>query len=194
MPKKVAAYAQEFAAAHPSAGEHSAGSVMTAEEAISFGETLALRTVELSRRRDSDLTREQKRFISFTADLGTRNIIHLLERGFHLPTEGLPSLQATASELRRHADPKAAPRAENPVSPNAQELIRELTPIAGGLPLSMTERPELRGQFENHAVAACDAFGKIIEANGGQVDLDAYMANNLDVMKTFFEQQRGTAT
>jgi len=190
MPLKLDGFSQQFAAAHPEIGEIEAGAAVTGEQAIGLGDIFSRKILELSRKPGPELTTVDIRFIDHVSDLAARNLIYGLDRrGMRLPdSPATQDLQARAQTLITNAGLQGEPSTYAAPKPHERPpLASVLEPLAGGGLISLRDKPDLRPNVEDFAVSAVVAFGDMVQASGGELRLDTYLAGNLRNMLAHYE-------
>ena len=176
-------YAQQFAAHHPEAGEVSRRQLLSDRQARALGEIIGNQVIELVRK--PRLSQREETFLDVTVDLGSRNLIYLMERD-----AGLGLTNATGMELLEAViDLKsgAGMPSEMPDEAGRQTLINELGTITGGA-VSLRQHTARRDDMERTALNLTDAFGELLSASGREeIRLDEYLAGNLQNLLAHYE-------
>lgn len=176
---KLDGFSRQFAANHPETGEIGAGMIISAEQAMALGRIFEAKIAYLSRRRN--LTHQEINFLSRTAELGARNVAYLYDTYPARLSEGLAAeLTSRADTWVNHA---RGVTSSSPDVPSAMERLAR-----NSVQVSLSTNPYLRPNAEDFASAAVKAFGDLVDANGGQLEVDEYLAGNLQNMIAHYEK------
>jgi len=113
----------------------------------------------------------------------------------HVPLDTARDLTLRADTLSSNAGQFQQPDAEEYAGVDFPDVTRALSGVTGGaVGASIAEKPHLRPNVEDFANSAVMAFGEMVEANGGQLEVDEYLAGNLQNMLAHYEKMEAGQT